>query len=267
MRGHAGRLFRRLRRHAPLLLVIVPIVVLLTACSSTQQTTAGGVPRVTVSIDGGSGSNGSSSAAVGLIVVLTVIALAPAFLIMVTAFTRIVVVLSLLRNALGIPSLPPNQVLLGLALFLTVFVMAPQLKTINSTALQPYLDGKLSQSQALDIGQKPVRAFMLRQTREQDLALFVKMASTEKPRTIDDVPTYVIIPAFILSELKTAFEMGFIIFVPFLIIDIVVSSALLSMGMMMLPPMVVSLPFKILLFVLVDGWYLVIGSLVKSFGT
>jgi len=186
---------------------------------------------------------------------------------MVTSFTRIIVVLSLLRNAIGIPQLPPNQVLIGLALFLTFFVMAPVLKTVNAEALQPFLNGQIQQNEAMNRGEKPLRQFMLKQTREKDLALFVSLAGQDRPRNPDDVPTYVLIPAFIISELKTAFQMGFIIFVPFLIIDIVISSALLSMGMMMLPPVVISLPFKILLFVLVDGWGLIVGSLVKSFVT
>ncbi len=184
---------------------------------------------------------------------------------MVTSFTRVIVVLSLVRNAIGIPQLPPNQVLVGLALFLTAFVMAPALKTINAEALQPYMNGEISQQEALERGEKPLREFMLKQTREQDLALFLKLSDSPKPANVGEVPTYVLVPAFTISELKTAFQMGFIMFVPFLIIDLVVSSALLSMGMMMLPPVIVSLPFKILLFVLVDGWYLIIGSLVGSF--
>ncbi len=209
---------------------------------------------------------GSVSTGVALLGLLTVITVTPALLMMVTSFTRIVVVLSLLRNAIGVPQLPPNQILLGLALFLTVFVMAPQWQAINTQALQPYMRGEITEADAFDRAQRPIREFMLRQTREQDLALFVKLSGSAQPATIEDVPTYVVIPAFIISELKTAFQMGFILFVPFLIIDIVVSSALLSMGMMMLPPVVVSLPFKILLFVLVNGWYLIAGSLVRSFG-
>ena len=173
--------------------------------------------------------------------------------------------LSLVRNAVGVPQLPPNQVLLGIAFLLTVFVMAPVWKQVNEQALQPYLAGEKSQSEAMREAERPVRKFMLAQTRESDLELFVSLSSEERPQTVDDVPTYVVIPSFIVSELKTAFLMGFIIFVPFLVIDIIVSSALLSMGMMMLPPVVVSLPFKILLFVLVDGWGLIIGSLVSSF--
>jgi flagellar biosynthetic protein FliP len=227
----------------------------------------------TVTLDpnasGGAGTPGEAGAATGvqLLVLLTVLSLAPALLVMVTSFTRIVIVLSLVRNAIGVPQLPPNQVLLGIAFLLTVFVMAPVWTIVNEDALQPYLEGSISQEEAMSRAEEPVRLFMLAQTRESDLAFFVGLSQDERPASIDEVPTYVIIPAFILSELKTAFQMGFIIFVPFLIIDIVVSSALLSMGMMMLPPVVVSLPFKILLFVLVDGWGLIIGSLVASFVT
>ena len=224
---------------------------------------------VTVPTAGAPQADGAAPAGaatgVQLLVLLTVLSLAPALLVMVTSFTRIVIVLSLVRNAVGVPQLPPNQVLVGIAFLLTVFVMAPVWKNVNDNALQPYLAGNLSQSEAMSRAENPVRTFMLAQTRESDLELFVGLSSDERPQTIDDVPTYVVIPSFIVSELKTAFQMGFIIFVPFLVIDIVVSSALLSMGMMMLPPVVVSLPFKILLFVLVDGWGLIIGSLVSSF--
>ncbi|WP_322795802.1 flagellar type III secretion system pore protein FliP [Tepidiforma sp.] len=205
------------------------------------------------------------SAAIQLLVLITVLSLAPAILVMVTSFTRIIVVLSLVRNAIGIPQLPPNQVLIGLALFLTAFVMAPAVKTINDEAIQPYLAGTITQEEAFRRGEAPLREFMLKQTREQDLALFLKLSGSPKPETADDIPTYVLVPAFTISELKTAFQMGFVMFIPFLIIDLVISSALLSMGMMMLPPVIVSLPFKILLFVLVDGWYLIVGSLVGSF--
>jgi flagellar biosynthetic protein FliP len=205
------------------------------------------------------------STAIQLLLLVTVLSMAPAILVMVTSFTRIIIVLSLVRNAIGIPQLPPNQVMIGLALFLTAFVMAPAIKQINNEAVQPYLNGTLTQQEAFNRGEAPLRTFMLKQTRQQDLGLFLKLSDTEKPETVDDVPTYVLVPAFTISELKTAFQMGFVMFVPFLIIDLIVSSALLSMGMMMLPPVIVSLPFKILLFVLVDGWYLIIGSLVGSF--
>jgi len=225
----------------------------------------------TVTLDpnasGGTGTPGEAGAATGvqLLVLLTVLSLAPALLVMVTSFTRIIIVLSLVRNAMGVPQLPPNQVLLGIAFLLTVFIMAPVWTTVNAEALQPYLEGEITQDEAIKLAEAPVRQFMLAQTRESDLELFVGLSQDTRPESIDDVSTYVVIPSFIVSELKTAFQMGFIIFVPFLIIDIVVSSALLSMGMMMLPPVVVSLPFKILLFVLVDGWSLIIGSLVTSF--
>lgn len=214
----------------------------------------------------GAGNQAATGTGVAMLGLLTVITITPALLMMVTSFTRIVVVLSLMRNAIGVPQLPPNQVMLGLALFLTVFIMAPQWQAINRDAVQPYMRGELTEAQAFNRGQTPIRGFMLKQTRQQDLALFVKLSGGAQPNTIDDVPTYVVIPAFIISELKTAFQMGFILFVPFIIIDIVVSSALLSMGMMMLPPMAVSLPFKILLFVMVNGWVLLAGSLVRSFG-
>lgn len=205
------------------------------------------------------------SAAIQILLFVTVLSLAPAILVMVTSFTRVIVVLSLLRTAIGIPQLPPNQVLIGLALFLTAFVMAPAIKQINDEAIQPYLSGTISQQEAFNRGESPLRAFMFKQTREQDLGLFLKLSGSAKPDNRDDVPTYVLVPAFTISELKTAFQMGFVMFIPFLIIDLIISSALLSMGMMMLPPVVVSLPFKILLFVLVDGWYLIVGSLVGSF--
>lgn len=201
-----------------------------------------------------------------IMLLLTVLSLAPAVLVMVTAFTRIVIVLSFVRNALAIPQLPPNQVIIGMSLFLTFFVMAPTWNRVNEQALQPYLRGEIDQQSAYQKGIGPVREFLFGQTRERDLALFVELSNLSRPKTRDDIPTYVLIPAFIISELKTAFQMGVIIFVPFLIIDMVVASALMSMGMMMLPPSIISLPFKLLLFVMVDGWHLIIRSLVTSFG-
>ncbi len=196
---------------------------------------------------------------------LTILSLAPAILIMVTSFTRIVIVLSFVRSALGTQQMPPNQVLIGLALFLTFFTMAPTWVAVNKSALQPYLNNKISATQAWNKGLKPVRAFMFKQVREKDLALFMRMANLKQPRNKKDVPTYVLIPAFILSELKTAFEMGVLIYIPFIIIDMIVASVLMSMGMIMLPPMLISLPFKILLFVMVDGWDLVVKSVIVSF--
>lgn len=204
--------------------------------------------------------------AIKLIIILTVLTLAPAILIMMTGFTRIIIVLSFLRQALGVQQMPPNQLLVGLALFLTFFVMGPVFKEANEKAVQPYIAGTINQEVALENALAPLRRFMFSQTRDADLALFVKLAKVEQPKTRADVPTMVLVPAFVVSELKTAFQIGFIIFLPFLIIDIVASSVLMAMGMMMLPPIVISLPFKIMLFVLVDGWGLLIGSMVKSFG-
>lgn len=240
-----------------------PLLLLLAAGCVAEDGTAT-IPNVGIGPQAAEDPSGAATG-VQLLVLLTVLSLAPALLVMVTSFTRIIIVLSLVRNAMGVPQLPPNQVLLGIAFLLTVFIMAPVWTTVNDQALQPYLDGEISQKEAISLAEAPVRKFMLAQTRESDLELFVGLSQDTRPESIDDVSTYVVIPSFIISELKTAFQMGFIIFVPFLIIDIVVSSALLSMGMMMLPPVVVSLPFKILLFVLVDGWSLIIGSLVTSF--
>jgi len=204
--------------------------------------------------------------AVKLIMMLTVLTLAPAILIMMTGFTRIIIVFSFLRQALGVNQMPPNQLLVGLALFLTFFIMGPAFTEMNKNGLQPYLAGKISQDEAITQSMAPLRKFMFNQTRDTDLALFLKLAKVEQPKTRADVPSMVLVPAFIVSELKTSFQIGFIIFLPFLVIDIVTSSVLMAMGMMMLPPVVVSLPFKIMLFILVDGWGLLIGSMVKSFG-
>ena len=204
--------------------------------------------------------------AIKILLLMTVLTLAPAILIMMTGFTRIIIVLSFLRQALGTAQMPPNQLLVGLALFLTFFVMRPAFDDINNKALRPYLAGTISQEKAVDETLIPLRKFMFNQTRDADLALFVKLSKMEQPKTRADVPTMVLIPSFVISELKTAFQIGFIIYLPFLVIDMVVSAVLMSMGMMMLPPVVISLPFKIMLFVLVDGWSLLIGSMVQSFG-
>lgn len=203
---------------------------------------------------------------VKIILLLTVLTLAPAILIMMTGFTRIIIVLSFLRQAMGLQQMPPNQMLVGLSLFLTFFIMGPAFKEMNVKGVQPYLAGTISQDKAIDEVLGPLRRFMFSQTRESDLGLFIRLGNIGTPKTRADVPTMVLIPSFIISELKTAFQIGFIIFLPFLIIDIVTSSVLMAMGMMMLPPVVISLPFKIMLFVLVDGWGLMIGSMVKSFG-
>ena len=200
-----------------------------------------------------------------LLLLLTILSLAPGILIMLTSFTRIIIVLSFVRTGLGTQSMPPNQVLVGLALFLTFFIMAPVFSDINETALQPYLAGDVSQEEAFDTAVVPIKEFMSKHTREKDLALFFKYSGLDKPESLEEVPLTALIPAFAISELKTAFQIGFVIFIPFLIIDMVVASTLMSMGMMMLPPVMISLPFKILLFVLVDGWYLIVDSLMASF--
>lgn len=201
-----------------------------------------------------------------LLTLLTVLTLAPAILIMMTSFTRIIIVLSFVRNALATQQTPPNQVLIGLALFLTFFTMSPVFEDIKDNALDPYLAGEIGQVEALDNAASPIKNFMMKQTREKDLALFIKMAKVEKPKTKEDITLRTLIPAFIVSELKTAFQMGFLIYIPFLVIDMVVASTLMSMGMVMVPPIMISLPFKILLFVITDGWFLVVKSLLESFG-
>jgi flagellar biosynthetic protein FliP len=203
--------------------------------------------------------------AVQILLLVGGITLIPALLFTVTGFTRILIVLGFIRTGLGTPTAPPNQVLVGIAFFLTLFVMAPTLKDIKTEAIDPLSAGKITQVQAIDRGQGPLREFMFKQTRPKDIGLFASLAKLKRPETRKDIPTYVLIPAFIISELKTAFQIGFLIFLPFLVIDLVVSSTLMSMGMMMLPPVFISLPFKILLFVLVDGWNLVTRSLVESF--
>lgn len=205
------------------------------------------------------------SVTIQIILLITLLTLAPAIIILVTSFTRIIIVLSLLRHALSTQQIPPNQVLVGLALFLTFFIMTPVIDEINNNALKPYLAREIDQNTAIERALVPVRDFMFRQVREKDLALFTRIADQPRPANRDEVSTRVLIPAFVISELRIAFQMGFLLFIPFLIIDMVVASVLMSMGMMMLPPIMVSLPFKILLFVLVDGWNLLIQSLVASF--
>lgn len=200
-----------------------------------------------------------------ILFLLTILTLAPSILIMTTSFTRIIIVLSLTRNALGTQQMPPNTVLAGIALFLTFFTMAPVFKVINNDALQPYLAQKLTHEEALKKAETPLRDFMVRQTRKKDLALFINLSHIPRPKSIDEVPTYVVIPSFIISELKTAFIMGFYIYIPFLVIDMVIASTLMSMGMLMLPPIMISLPFKILVFVMIDGWTLIARAVVLSF--
>ncbi|MBI3900269.1 MAG: flagellar type III secretion system pore protein FliP [Gammaproteobacteria bacterium] len=223
------------------------------------------LPGVAVTFNDANGSRQEVSSALQIMVMLTVLSLAPAILVVMTGFTRIIIVLSMLRHAFGMQETPPNTVLVSLALFLTLFTMLPTISQVNEQAYEPYMTGKLSMEKAVDRGMKPMREFMIRQTREQDLQLMLEVAKAEPPETIDDVKTLHLIPAFMLSELKTAFQIGFVIFLPFLLIDIVVSSVLMSMGMMMVPPMMISMPLKILMFVLIDGWNLVTRSLLYSF--
>jgi len=242
------------------------ILFLLAGCAAlpalAQQT---GLPAITSVPAPGGGQTYSLS--IQTLLLLTSLSFLPALLLMMTGFTRIIIVLSLLRHALGTQASPPNQVLIGLALFLTFFVMSPVLDKIHTDAYQPFADNKISMAQALENGSAPLRTFMLRQTRETDLALFIKISNSGEIQSLDQVPMKVLIPAYVTSELKTAFQIGFVVFIPFLIIDMVVASVLMSMGMMMLSPVIISLPFKIMLFVLVDGWHLLIGSLVQSFLT
>ncbi len=243
---------------------MVFLLLLLIHSPLMAQTQIVPIPTIKVGIEE-SKNPGEVSVLIQILFLLTILSLAPAILIMMTSFTRLVVVFSFLRSALGIHQMPPNQILIGLSLFLTFFIMTPVWQNVKENALTPYMEKKISQEKALEEAMKPVRQFMLKQTREKDLALFINIAKTPKPKTREEVSTTVLLPAFMISELKTAFQMGFILFLPFLVIDMVVSSVLLSMGMMMLPPVMISLPFKILLFVLVVGWNLLVGSLVRSF--
>ncbi len=237
-------------------------ILLMAGAAAAQVQPSGGDFAVTVTARDG----GSMSAALKILLLLTAAAFAPAILISMTSFTRIVVVLSFARHALGTQQAPPNQVLIGLALFLTFFTMGPTIARMDAEAVEPYLAGQISDSEAFGRGTAVLRRFLLSHTRESDLELFYSIGEEQKPASAEDVPLRIAMPAFMLSELKTAFQMGFVLFVPFLLIDLVVSSVLMAMGMMMLPPVLVSLPFKVLLFVLVDGWQLLIGSLAKSFG-
>ncbi|MFE1244494.1 flagellar type III secretion system pore protein FliP [Fictibacillus sp. NPDC058756] len=200
-----------------------------------------------------------------LLLLLTVLSLAPSILILMTSFTRIIIVLSFVRTSLATQQMPPNQVLIGIALFLTFFIMAPVMHDVNKEAIQPLVKGEITQKEAFDKGSLPIKKFMAKHTRQKDLMLFLEYSGAKKPESIQDIPLTTLVPAFAISELKTAFQMGFMIFVPFLIIDMVVASVLMAMGMMMLPPVMISLPFKILLFVLVDGWHLIVKSLLLSY--
>lgn len=223
------------------------------------------LPNISFSFDEAT-DTGDVAISLQILALLTILSLAPAILILTTAFTRIVIIFHFIRQALGTQQMPSNQILIGLALFLTFFIMGPVWKQINDTALQPYLAEEISDTAAYAAAIKPIKRFMLETTRDKDLMLFMRFASEEKPATPEDIPLQALVPAFVVSELRIAFQIGFVIYVPFLMIDMIVASILMSMGMLMLPPIMISLPFKVLLFVLVDGWYLIVTSIVTSFG-
>ncbi len=257
---------KRSRNSRPMRVVLCLLLSMALYLALSQESFAAGFIFPSVQLGVQEGENpGDISVLLQIVFLLTVLSLAPAILMLMTSFTRLAVVFAFLRHALGTQQTPSNQIIAGLALFLTFFIMMPVWQKINGNALQPYLNEEISQEVALTRAVDPIRQFMFRQTREKDLALLVKMAGRKKPRNQEDIPTSVLIPAFVISELKTAFVIGFVLYVPFLIIDMVVASVLLSMGMMMLPPILISLPFKLMLFVLVDGWHLIVGSMVKSF--
>lgn len=249
------------RRWTAAVAALLFLGVLLVAGEASAQTV---IPRLTIGVDQAE-SPEQVAVTLQILFLLTVLSLAPAILIMTTSFTRIVVVLSFVRSALATNQMPPNQVLIGLALFLTFFIMAPTWQTVSQEALMPYLAQEIGQEEAIARALEPIREFMFRHTRERDLALFLEMSGAGQPVDPSDVPTSALVPAFVISELKSAFQMGFILFVPFLVIDMIVASTLMSMGMLMLPPVMISLPFKILLFVMVDGWHIVVRSLLLGY--
>jgi len=254
---------------AAFILVVLAEAVLAVPCAYAQPEAPAApegfvLPRVTIDV-GQAQTPGDVTNTLRLFVIITVLSIAPAILVLMTSFTRIIVVLGFMRQALGTQQMPPNQVLVGLALFLTMFIMWPVWERVNTEAYQPYQNEEIEEREAFDRAMAPIRDFMFDQTREKDLILFVRLSHIERPQAKDDIPTRVLVPSFVISELRTAFEIGFMIYVPFLIIDMVVASTLMSMGMLMLPPIFISLPFKIVMFVLADGWNRLVGSLVDSF--
>ena len=246
------------RSRSLFVITLVGTFLLLTALPASAQS---------INIDMGDPEGSLTDRVIQLIALISILSLAPSILIMVTSFIRIVIVLSLLRMAMGVQTSPPNSVIISLALFLTAFIMAPTFEAAYTSGIKPYMDGEMELAEAYDFTAGPVKQFMLSQVREEDLGLFINMAQIETPETPEEIQIYVLIPAFMISEIRRAFEIGFLIFIPFLVIDMVVASVLMSMGMMMLPPIIISLPFKLIFFVLVDGWQMIAGSLVKSFGT
>jgi len=247
-----------------LFLLILLLVSSVLGCTLELHAQQQPVPKISLSVDS---SKNPKDVAVTLeiLLLMTVLTLAPAILILMTSFTRVIVIFHFMRQAVGLQQMPPNQVLIGLALFLTLFIMNPVFDQTYKQAIQPYLAEELPFNDAAKTAIQPLRTFMLKQTREKDLSLLVSIAKLNKPQNASEIPTHVLVPAFVISELRIAFQIGFLIYVPFLVIDVVVASVLMSMGMLMLPPIMISLPFKILLFVLVDGWYLIVGSIIRSF--
>lgn len=250
-----------------LLIALVTALLLIPAAAHAETAIPGALDRAFGAMGGGGGGNGPGlSLSLQLLLIMGLLTILPSLILMMSSFTRILIVLAILRQAMGLQQSPPNQVLIGLSLFLSLFVMAPTLEKVNDQAIAPYAAGTINAEQAIEAGGKQFHAFMLRQTRERDLSMFAEMANAPKFERTQDVPFSILLPAFVTSELKTAFQIGFMLFLPFLVIDLVVSSVLMSLGMMMMSPMIVSLPFKLLLFVLVDGWALLMGSLASSFG-
>ncbi len=240
------------------------LTVLLCAATAAQAQSAAQPLKLNIDLTGGAGGIGDVSVAVQIVILMTLLTLAPSIVMLTTSFTRIVIVLGFVRQAIGVPSAPSNQIIVGLSLFLTFFIMTPVVDRIHDDALQPYFDGKIKSTEALTRAQEPLKAFMLRQTRTRDLEFFLELGGYG-PTPVKELPMRVVIPSFVLSELQTAFQMGFLVFLPFIVIDFLVSTVLMALGMMMMPPTIVALPFKLLLFVLVDGWELVVRSLVQSF--
>jgi flagellar biosynthetic protein FliP len=252
------------KKYLSIILLIASALVILSGVFSPAYSQSVPIPSIRIVI-GESEEPGDLAVTLKILFLITILSIAPTILIMLTSFTRMVVVFSFLRHAMGTQQMPPNQVIVSLSLFLTFFVMTPVWEEINDNALKPFLAKEISYETALDRAAEPLKTFMLRQTRKKDLALLMKVSKIKKPTGVSDVPLTTLIPSFVISELRMAFQIGFLIYVPFLILDMVVACVLLSMGMMMLPPIMISLPFKLLLFVLVDGWYLIVGSLIRSF--
>lgn len=246
------------------ILLLSAVMFLMAGYVQTATAQTAGLPQVELNITPADG-DGDYSLAIQTLIFITILTFGPAFVTMMTSFTRIVVVFFFLRMALGVQQSPPNQVLIGLALFMTFFIMAPTFNTINERAIQPYLGEEITQTEALAQGSIPLKEFMVKQTRERDILMFMDLADIETVDSVEDLPLYVVVPAYIISELRIAFQIGFMVYLPFLVIDLVVASILLAMGIIFLPPVLVSLPFKILIFVLVDGWYLLVESMIRSF--